>query len=149
MAQSVLTALVASISNASVTVEILVLLQKYRDKFLELLLKTTSPFAKERTEANAKQQGEKILDERIGEMEEFQAVKQKLASFVSMCDLIGPGEISFSSKEVFTAQVRQCAKHVLFQIEQLSTSFYSLLKERVKLACILSNDEFLKVLIVT
>lgn len=107
MAQSVLTALVASISNGSVTVEILVLLQKYRDKFLELLLKTTYPSAKERTEANTRQQGEKILDERIGEMEEFQAVKQKVASFVNMCDLIGPGEISLSRKEVFqSAQVR-------------------------------------------
>lgn len=106
MAQSVLTALVASISNASVTVEILVLLQKYRDKFLELLLKTTYPSAKERTEANTRQQGEKILDERIGEMEEFQAVKQKVVSFVNMCDLIGPGEISLSSKEVLqSAQV--------------------------------------------
>ena len=101
MAQSVLTALVASISNASVTVEILVLLQKYRDKFLELLLKTTCPSTKERTEANTKQQDEKILDERIREIEEFQAVKQKLASFVNMCGLIGPGEFSLCSKEVF------------------------------------------------
>ena len=101
MAQSVLTALVTSISNASVTVEILVLLQKYRDKFLELLLKTTCPSAKESTEANRKQQDEKILDERIREIEEFQAVKQKLASFVSMCGLIGPGEISLCGKEVF------------------------------------------------
>lgn len=103
MAQSVLTALVASISNASVTFEILVLLQKYRDKFLELLLKTTYPSAKERTEANTRQQGEKILDERIGEIEEFRAVKEKVVSFVNMCDLIWPGEISLNSKKaVFT-----------------------------------------------
>lgn len=102
MAQSVLTALVASISNASVTVEILVLLQKYRDKFLELLLKTTCPSAKDGTEANTRQEGEKILDERIGEIEEFQAVKEKVFSFVNMCDLIGPGEISLSNKKVLT-----------------------------------------------
>lgn len=102
MAQSVLTALVASISDASVTVEILVLLQKYRFKFLELLSKTTFPSAKEGTEANTREEGEKILDERIGEIEEFQAVKEKVVSFVSMCDLIGPGEISLSSKKVLT-----------------------------------------------
>ena len=102
MAQSVLTALVASISDASVSVEILVLLQNYRDKFLELLLKTTCPSAKEGTEANARQEGEKILDERIEEIKEFQVVKEKIVSFVNMCDLIWPGEISLSSRELFT-----------------------------------------------
>ena len=102
MAQSVLTALVESISNASVTLEILVLLQKYKKKFLELLSKTTFPSAKEETEANTREEGEKILDERIEEIEEFQAVKVKVMSFVSMCDLIGPGELSLSSKKVFT-----------------------------------------------
>jgi len=102
MAQSVLTALVESISNASVTVEILGLLQKYRKKFLELLSKITVPPAKDGTEANMRQEGEKILDQRIGEIEEFQAVKEKVASFVNMCDLIGPGEISLSSKKVLT-----------------------------------------------
>lgn len=97
MAQSVLTALVASVSNASVTVEILVLLQKYKDKFLELLLKATCPSAKEGTEANAKHESEKTLDERLGEIKEFQAVKEKMVSFVHMCDLVRPGEISLNS----------------------------------------------------
>jgi len=101
MAQSVLTALVESVSNASVTVEILVLLRKYKTKFLELL-KTTFSTAKEGTEANTKKEVEKILDERIGEIEEFEGVKVKVVSFVNMCDLIGSGEISLSSKEVFT-----------------------------------------------
>lgn len=103
MAQSVLTALVESISNASVTVEILVLLQKYRKKFLELLAKATFSSAKEGTEVNMREEGEKILDERIGEIEEFRAVKEKVVSFVNMCDLIWPGEISLNSKKaVFT-----------------------------------------------
>ena len=102
MAQAVLRALIESISNASVTVEILVLLQKYRKKFLDLLSKTTFPSAKEGIKANTRQEGEKILDERIGEIREFRAVKEKVVSFVNMCDLIGPGEISLSIEEVFT-----------------------------------------------
>ena len=102
MAQAVLRALVESISNASVTVEILVLLQKYRKKFLDLLSKTTFTSAKDGIEANTRQEGEKILDERIGKIQEFRAVKEKVVSFVNMCDLIGPGEISLSIKEVFT-----------------------------------------------
>ena len=95
MAQSVLSALVEGISNASVVVEILVLLRKYRRKFLELL-KTTFSTAKEGTEANMREA--KILDDRIAEIEEFQAVKEQVVSFVYMCDLIGPGEISLFSK---------------------------------------------------
>ena len=111
MAQSVLTALVESILNASVTFEILSLLQKYRNKFLELLAKITVPSAKEGTEANTRQEGKKILDQRIGEIEEFEAVKEKVVSFVNMCDVIGPGEISLSNKKIFkkslkSAQVR-------------------------------------------
>ena len=76
------------------TVEILVLLQKYRKKFLELLSKTTFSSAKEGTEVNTREENEKILDERIGELGEFRAVKEKVVSFVNMCDLIKPGEVS-------------------------------------------------------
>ena len=103
MAQSVLKALVESISDASVTVEILDLLQKYRKRFLELLSKTTFSSAKEGTEVHTREAGEKILNERIGEIEEFRAVKEKVVSFVNMCDLIRPGEISLNRKNaVFT-----------------------------------------------
>ncbi len=91
MAQSVLTAIVESISNASVTVEILVLLQKYKQKFLELL-KTTFSTAKGETKVNAEEECAKSLTERIEEIEEFQAVKLKVVSFATMCDLIQPGE---------------------------------------------------------
>ena len=100
MAKSVLTALIESISNASVSVEILVLLQKHKKKFLELVSKKTLSSAKEGTGANTREKGEKILDERILEIEEFRAVKEKVFSFVNMCDLIGPGEISLNSKKV-------------------------------------------------
>ena len=92
MAQSVLTAIVESISNASVTVEILVRLQKYKEKFLELL-KATFSSAREGTKVNTKEESEKSLAERIEELDEFQVVKLKVTSFVSMCDLIQPGEI--------------------------------------------------------
>lgn len=90
MAQSVLTVVVESLSNASVTVEILVLLKKYRDKFLELLKKN---FASSKEGTKAKEERENSLAERIEELDEFQVVKLKVVSFVSMCDLIQPGEI--------------------------------------------------------
>ena len=109
MAKSVLTALIESISNASVSVEILVLLQKYRKKFLELLSKKTSSSAKEGTEADTKEKIEKILDERIGEIEEFRAVKEKVVSFVNMSDLIGPGEISLNSKKATVVTICTCS----------------------------------------
>ena len=92
MAQSVLMAIVENLSNASVTVEILVLLQKNREKFLELL-KTTFANAKEETIAKKMKEKEKILAKRIEEIEEFQTLKAEVVSFVNMCDLIQPGEI--------------------------------------------------------
>ena len=95
MAQSVLTAIVESLSNASVTVKILALLQKYKQKFLELLRATVSTArAKDGTKVNAKEESEKILTERIEEIEQFQAIKSKVTSFVNMCDLIQPGKKS-------------------------------------------------------
>lgn len=68
------------------------------------LLKATFFTAKEGPDANSREEGEKLLDERIEEIEEFQAVKVQVMSFVNMCDLIWPGEISLtcSSNEVFT-----------------------------------------------
>ena len=91
MAQSVLTAIVESLSSASVTLEILVLVQKYNVKFLELLRATFSKDKKE-TKAKKTEEFKKILAERIKEMVEFQTVKDKVVSFVNMCDLIQPGE---------------------------------------------------------
>lgn len=93
MAKSVLTAIVESISSATVTVEILVLLKEYKEKFLELL-KTTSSITKKGPNSDTKLEAERRLAERIEEFEEFKAVKVKVVSFVNMCDLILPGEPS-------------------------------------------------------
>ncbi|KAL9988403.1 hypothetical protein ACROYT_G002841 [Oculina patagonica] len=121
MAQSVLTAVVESLSNASVTVEILILLKKYKEKFLELLKKTFSA-AKEGTKANAKEESEKCLAERIEEFDEFHTVKLKVVSFVNMCDLIQPVNITSvkekSLQEVSLCQIRQlCERKGDRQIE--------------------------------
>lgn len=91
MAQSLLTALVERISNASVTVEILKLLMKYRQRFLELL-KADSNVTSEETKARVILEGEKRLNDRIEEIQQFEAVKKKTLSFINMCDLIKPGE---------------------------------------------------------
>lgn len=107
MAQSVLMAIVESLSNASVAVEILVLLQKYKQEFLELL-KSTFSDAKEETMAKKMKEKEKILAKRIEEIEEFQTVKAEVVSFVNMCDLIQPGEIKLKSTKVFTICTYGC-----------------------------------------
>ena len=101
MAQSVLTAIVESLSNVSVTVGILVLLQKYKQKFLELL-ERTFPSVKEGTKAKTMQEIENVLEKRIEEIETFQTVKARVVSFVNLCELIKPGEISLNSMKVFT-----------------------------------------------
>ena len=94
MAKSLLEALVRVISDASVTVEILLLLQNYKQRFLELM-KTTVPVVNEEESTNIArmEETERSLNERIKEMEEFQAAKVKVSSFTRMCDLIKPGEI--------------------------------------------------------
>ena len=83
MAKSLLDALVRVIFDASVTVEILLLLQKYKEGFLELL-KAAIPLGVA---------AERSLAERNEEIEEFLDEKMKLLSFIRMCDLIQPGEI--------------------------------------------------------
>ncbi len=87
MAKSLLDALIRVISDATVTVEILLLLQKYKQKFLELLMATTP------VGDATKEDIERSLAKRIEEIEEFQAEKVKVVSFIRMCDLIKPGEI--------------------------------------------------------
>lgn len=94
MAKSLLDALVRVISDASVTVEILVLLQNYKQRFLELL-RTTYPVVDEGGSSNmpTKEQTEQSLTDRIEEINAFQALKVKVLSFTRLCDLIQPGEI--------------------------------------------------------
>lgn len=94
MAKSLLDALIEMISNATVTVEILLLLQNFQEKFLELV-KTTKPVVikGEGLKDATKEKIEQILNERIEEIKEFQVVRGRVLSFTSMCDLIEPGEI--------------------------------------------------------
>jgi len=94
MAKSLLEALVRVIWDASVTVEILLLLQKQRLRFLELL-KIYSPLFNEGESSKmpTKEETEQSLTERIEEVEEFQAAKEEVLSFSRMCDLIQPGKI--------------------------------------------------------
>ncbi|PFX17552.1 E3 ubiquitin-protein ligase RNF213, partial [Stylophora pistillata] len=87
-ATSVLYAIVESISKGTVTVEILLLLRKNKKKFLELLKATF--ITKGEATSESKQEVERNVDERIEEIEEYQAVRGKVQSFIHMCDLIKP-----------------------------------------------------------
>lgn len=101
MAKSLLEALIEVISNASVTAEILILLRSFKERFLELV-KTTTPVVNAKEEGRqvaTKEEIEESLNERIGEFEEFQAVKVRVVSFARMCDLIQPGEICKKKKD--------------------------------------------------
>ena len=91
MAKSLLTALVERISDASITVAILQLLQKYKDRFLTLLEADSSiPNASTETDMKLKTKGH--LNDRIEEFQKFQTLKMKVLSFIDMCDLIPPGK---------------------------------------------------------
>ena len=102
MAKSVLTALVESISNASVTVEVLRLLQKYKQRFLDLLRTNSTaaayPVTNGSPEALMDVEVEQSLNERIEEIQEFQAFKVKVASFINMCNLILPGKMVYHGR---------------------------------------------------
>ena len=95
MAKSLLEALIEMLSNASITMEILALLQNSKQKFIELV-KTTTPVVNEGDgrKVVTKEIIERILNERIEEAKEFHAVKGRVLSFTWMCDLIPPGEYS-------------------------------------------------------
>ena len=99
MAKSLLEALIDDISNASVTVEILLLLKDFKPKFVELV-KTTTPVVKEEEgqKIATNERIEQILSERIEEIDEFQAVKVRVLSFARMCDLVQPGKICKKSQ---------------------------------------------------
>lgn len=113
MAKSLLEALIYDISNASVTVKVLLLLKNFKHKFLELV-KTTTPLVKgeEGREIAKNERIKQILNDRIEEIDEFQAVRVRLLSFAWMCDLIQPGKIckkrqlgSFSAIRAFPRSI--------------------------------------------
>lgn len=97
MAKSLLEALAKAILDASVTVEILLLLKKYQQRFLEILT-TISLVADEGGSIKMPTKGEteRSLTARIEELEKFEDVQEKVLTFTRMCDLIQPGESHFS-----------------------------------------------------
>lgn len=83
------------ISDASITVAILDILKKNKDRFLELLEADSS------TDNTQTKETEKSLNDRIGEIQEFQDLKARLLSFIHMCELIPPGELKTKNKQTF------------------------------------------------
>lgn len=83
-AKSLLDALVRIMSDGSVTVEVLLLVQKHKTTFLELLKKTPGV---------EKNDAELSLNQRIEEIEEFHTVRESVGRFIAMCDVVPPGEL--------------------------------------------------------
>ena len=84
LAKSLLEALVRVISDGSVTFQVLLLLQRHKETFLELL----------KTSAAEIKDIELSLAHRLEEIQEFFEVKENLGKFIGMCDVIQPGERS-------------------------------------------------------
>lgn len=82
LAKWLLDALVRVISDGSVTIQVLLLLQRHKKTFLELL-KTSSAENKD---------VEISLGYRLEEIQEFFDMKEKLGIFIGMCDVIQPGK---------------------------------------------------------
>ncbi|XP_068731195.1 E3 ubiquitin-protein ligase rnf213-alpha-like [Montipora capricornis] len=93
MAKSLLRALVERICHASITVATLKLLQQYKDRFAQVLHADTSNIEEA-------EETEKSLNLRIEELLEFQGLKEKLMSFVYMCDLISPVNVTTLKRKV-------------------------------------------------
>ncbi|RMX46188.1 hypothetical protein pdam_00007847 [Pocillopora damicornis] len=80
LAKSLLEALVRVISDGSVTFQVLLLLQRHKETFLELL----------KTSAAEIKDVELSLAHRLEEIQEFFEVKENLGKFIGMCDVIQP-----------------------------------------------------------
>ena len=92
-AKWLLEALMEVVLNGSVTIEVLLLLQQFKPKFLEIIPKSVSAVNEEENRKGfANEEIERNLNKRIEEFQEFQAEKVKVISFIRMCDLIQPGE---------------------------------------------------------
>ena len=70
--------------DGSVTVEVLLLVQKHKATFLELL-ETASGVDNNDAELSVVQ--------RIEEIEEFYTVRENVGRFIAMCDVVPPGEL--------------------------------------------------------
>ncbi|XP_067057901.1 E3 ubiquitin-protein ligase rnf213-alpha-like isoform X3 [Acropora muricata] len=94
LAKSLLMALVQRISDASITVANLEILRKNKDRFLELLEADSS------THDSKTKETERSLNERIGEIQEFEDLRTKLLSFIHMCQLIQPVNVTALKKSI-------------------------------------------------
>ena len=83
-AKSLLDALVRIMLDGSVTVEVLLLVQKHKATFLELL-ETASGVDNNDAELSVVQ--------RIEEIEEFYTVRENVGRLIAMCDVVPPGEL--------------------------------------------------------
>ena len=83
-AKSLLDALIRIMLDGSVTVEVLLLVQKHKATFLELL-ETASGVDNNDAELSVVQ--------RIEEIEEFYTVRENVGRFIAMCDVVPPGEL--------------------------------------------------------
>ena len=94
MAQSLLQELQKLISNASVTVEILKLLETRQQRFLDLLKMSAhvGSHGERMKSVSSKDTMEQFLAARIEEFEEFRKVRTQVGLFVNMCELISPGK---------------------------------------------------------
>ena len=70
--------------DGSVTVEVLLLVQKHKATFLELL---------ETASGVDKNDAEPSVVQRIEEIEEFYTVRENVGRFIAMCDVVPPGEL--------------------------------------------------------
>ncbi|XP_022803330.1 E3 ubiquitin-protein ligase rnf213-alpha-like isoform X2 [Stylophora pistillata] len=111
-AKSVLTAVLESISKATVTVEILTLLRDHKAKFLELSKATFT--TKEEDKSDSEHRVRRILDARIEELEEFYTVRKEVLLFIHMCDLIKPVNVDNikkkATRDVTFHELRQLCK---------------------------------------
>ena len=106
LAKSLLDALVRVISDGSVTFQVLLLLQRHKETFLELLM----------TSAAEVKDAELSLAHRLEEIQEFFVVKENLGTFIGMCDVIQPGKRFF--------------RHRFFPFVLFTTCLYSTLASR-------------------
>ncbi|PFX19442.1 E3 ubiquitin-protein ligase RNF213 [Stylophora pistillata] len=120
LAKSLLDALVGDISDGSVTVEVLSLVQNHEKAFLDLL-KTTSGVEKNDAECS--------LAKRIEELEEFRAVMENVGTFIGMCEVISPVDLTFLKKKApkdvsSQFQIKQLCKRK--EDDQIEITFFKL-----------------------
>ncbi|XP_022806308.1 E3 ubiquitin-protein ligase rnf213-alpha-like [Stylophora pistillata] len=118
-AKLLLDALVRVMSDGSVTVEILLLVQKHETTFLELL-KTTSGV--EKNDATLS------LAHRIEEIKEFRTVRENVGRFIALCDVVPPVDLSHlrsrAQLDVTSYKIRDLCKRL--EDNKIEVTFFQL-----------------------